>query len=320
MIAINKQLREKLNSLPQKPGIYKFLDKDDRVIYVGKSKCIEKRVKSYFVNNPKWDKVNKMKPFIENIEIQITDTHLEARLLECKLIKDIKPIFNTQMKDDGSYAYIKVQDYNSYNPLKVVYLRDENTFGPFRRSFSLSNMINLLKNLYPIRKISGEYSVNYNLFPVTLNREDFETNKNILLEIFSDDMNLASFIDTLESKMKEASLEYRFETASMYRNIIYSLNYLKSGINGYRNMFSKNILLKIKADNGYKLFFISKGQIVLKKSYKRITKRSIDKFISTGDETSKYIDDLLNEKGSIDYRDIIYSEILSLPTDMMIIL
>lgn len=321
MIAINIKLKEKLNNLPLKPGIYKFLDKYGKVIYVGKSKCLKKRVKSYFVENPKWDKVNRMKPFIEDIEIQITDTHLEARLLECMLIKNIKPIFNTQMKDDGSYAYIKVQDFNGYNPLKVIYIREENSFGPFRRTFSLNNMINLLKNLYPIRKIGGQYRFNYNLLPVAMNKQDFETNKNILLEILSDDINLIAFINMLEFKMKAASSEYRFETASMYRDIINSLDYLKNGMNGYKNMFSKNILLKINVENGYKLFFISKGKIIKKKLYKRISQKSIDKFICIGSqETSKYIDDLLSEKESIDFRDIIYSEIQSLPKDLIRIL
>ncbi|WFA07693.1 GIY-YIG nuclease family protein [Tissierella sp. Yu-01] len=320
MIKINEKLKEKLDNLPQKPGIYKFFDIDGRVVYVGKSKCLRKRVKSYFVDNPKWDKVNRMKPFIQDIEIQTTDTHLEARLLECMLIKSIKPIFNTQMKDDGKYAYIKIQDFNSYNPLKVVYIREENSFGPFRRNFALYKLINLLRNLYPITRINGDYSFNYNLFPATLDRQSFETNRNILLEIFSDDINLAAFTNILEFKMMEASSAYRFETASMYRDIVENLNYLKSGINGYKNMFSKNILLKIKVDNGYKLFFISKGQIVSKKLYKRITKISIDKFITTGQESSKYIENLSSDKGSIDFRDIIYSEIGSLPKDMMIIL
>lgn len=320
MIDTNEILKEKLDKMPQKPGIYKFLDKDGRVIYVGKSKCLKKRVKSYFVDNPKWDKVHRMRPFIEDIVIEITDTHLEARLLECMLIKSIRPIFNSQMKDDGKYAYIKIQDYNSYNPLKVVYIREENSYGPFRRNFALYEMINLLKNLYPITKINGDYSVKYNLFPIHLDKQNFEINKAILLEIFSDDMNLTSFIKMLENKMNEASLEYRFETASMYRDIVVNLNYLKSGISSYKNMFSKNILLKIKVDNGYKLFYIFKGQIIFKKIYKRITKRSIDKFITTGQESSRYIEELSSDKGSIDFRDIIYSEIESLPKDMIRIL
>ena len=110
-------IKEKLKQIPKLPGIYKMLDSRGNIIYIGKSKCLQNRVKSYFVASPKWEKVNRMVTMIKDIEYVVTDTHLEARLLECTLIKEHKPRFNAQMKNDQRYFFIKVENYNRYNPL-----------------------------------------------------------------------------------------------------------------------------------------------------------------------------------------------------------
>ncbi|MDR7855407.1 GIY-YIG nuclease family protein [Tissierella sp.] len=320
MSKIPQRLIEKLNSLPSLPGIYKMKDSNGRIIYVGKSKCLKNRVRSYFTANHKQSKIEKMVSLIDDIEYIVTDTHLEALLLECELIKKLKPMFNTQLKNDEKYAYIKIEDYNIYNPLSVVNKREENTYGPFRRKFSLVEMINSLKNLYPIQIINGGYDFEYNLIPLTMGKDIYEENKSILQEIFSDDRNLMKLIEKLEEKMKEAASSYRFETASTYRDMIYTLNYLKSGIYGYKNMFAKNIILKIPIPNGYKLFFVSKGQILLKESYSLVTELDVKNFINKGKDLLVANTTFINEKASMDFRDILYSEIKSLPKEMVLIL
>lgn len=320
MIKTNSNLREKLNKIPELPGIYKFFDADKRIIYIGKSICLKKRVSSYFADNPKWEKVKRMIAFIDDMEFIVTDTHLEARLLECELIKSIKPLFNTQMKNDERYAYLKIEEYNLYNPISIKYIREENSFGPFRRKYSLYKMIELLKNLYPIYKINGIYKFEYKLFPVAMDRPSYETNKESLLEILSDELTMDLFIKDIEIKMKEAASMYKFETASLFRDIIFSLNYLKSGIMGYKNLFSKNIVLRIPFKGGIKLFFVSRGQMVLKKTYKRLSDKSYSLFIENGIKFSNKLTPLINEKMSIDYRDILYSEIIALPEHMVNIL
>lgn len=317
MIQVSDIISKKLNILPDNPGIYKFLDSNGRIIYIGKSICLSRRVKSYFVNNPKWDKVKKMIPLIEDLEFIVTDTHLEARLLECELIKSVKPIFNSQMKNDERYAYIKVEEYNNHNPISVVYEREENSFGPFRRKFTLYKTLESLKNIYPIIKIEEKNDFNYNLFPLFMDRYTYEENKSILLDIFTNENSLELFIQEIEIKMKEAASLYKFETASIFRDIILSLNYLKNGINGYKNMFSKNIFLKLPIHNGYKLFFIYNGQILLMKCYKYPSRKSVDLFINKGLVLSKSVIPIFNEKFSIDFRDILYSEILSLPKELV---
>ncbi|WP_313129783.1 GIY-YIG nuclease family protein [Anaerocolumna sp.] len=152
MINLSEKLKERLHTLPELPGVYKMLDSQGNIIYIGKSKCLKKRVKSYFVNSPKWEKVNKLVRFIEDIEYEVTDTHLEARLLECELIKKRKPSFNSQMKHDKNYVYLKVAEFNNHNSLSIILDREDNCYGPFRRKFSIYDIIDSLKH-----RFSGYY-------------------------------------------------------------------------------------------------------------------------------------------------------------------
>lgn len=316
MINTTDKVKEKLNTIPNLPGIYKFIDYYGNIIYIGKSKTLGKRVKSYFVDNPKWDKVNRIRPYINDIEYIVTDTHLEARLLECKLIKSMKPIFNSQMKNHEKYAYIKIEEYNRYNPISIVYERTENCFGPFRKKYSLFKIVESLKNLYPISKSDDKYEFEYRLMPISMSHNNYEENRKILLEIFSDDSNMGKFIKVVEEKMKIAASTYKFETASIYRDIIFSLNYLKTGINGYRNIFLKYIILKIPIKKGIKLFFIANGQLVYKKAYNKFSRKSYELFIKHSLNLSKTLP-FKDEKMGIDYKDILYSEIISLPENMV---
>ena len=100
-------LQRILDELPEAPGVYKMLGDGGNILYIGKSKCLKHRVKSYFVKKPVWEKAEKMAGFIRDIEIEPTHTHLEAMLLECELIKKHRPFFNRQMKNDSGYLYIK---------------------------------------------------------------------------------------------------------------------------------------------------------------------------------------------------------------------
>ncbi len=320
MTKVPKHLIEKINQIPAEPGIYKMLDSNDRIIYVGKSICLRNRVKSYFVKNHRWSKVEKMVSFIDDIEYIVTDTHLEAILLECNLIKKIKPMFNTQLKNDEKYVYLKIEEFNIHNPLSIVNTREENCFGPFRRKFSLVELVNSFKNIYPIVKDNEGYRFYYNLMPISMDRDKFDENKKSLEEIFSDDKEMMLLINKLEEKMKESATELQFATASVYRDMIYGLNYLKTGIYGYKTIFSKDIILKIPISEGYKLFFISKGEILLKSTFSNLTDEDMKNFINTGSNLKSSISKNSNEKSSMDYRDILYSEIKSLPKEMIIYL
>ena len=83
------ELKHKIKYIPQLPGIYKMLDAQGNTIYIGQSKCLQKRVRTYFTPTHKRNKVDKLVSFIADLDYQVTDTHLEAKLLECRLIKEI---------------------------------------------------------------------------------------------------------------------------------------------------------------------------------------------------------------------------------------
>lgn len=153
-----------------------------------------------------------------------------------------------------------------------------------------------------------------------MDKDMFAVNKKSLEEVFSDNKKMILLIDRLEEKMKEAAAQLQFGTASTFRDMIYGLNYLKTGIYGYKTMFSKDIVLKIPITNGYKLFFVSKGEILLKSTFSALTEDVIQDFISTGKNLKPSVSKNLNEKSSMDFRDILYSEIKSLPDEMIIYL
>jgi excinuclease ABC subunit C len=349
----NDNIKDKLKKIPKQPGIYKMLDSSGNIIYIGKSKCLQNRVRSYFVTSPKWEKVNRMVKMIKDIEYVVTDTHLEARLLECRLIKEHKPRFNAQMKNDQRYFFIKVENYNRYNPLSIVEERTENCFGPFRSKYTISEFLNRLRNLYPISKNNQAYDFDFHMFPVTMEESIFNQNKDILLELFMEEDNIGLLIETFQSRLEEASTAYRYEIASIYRDIIKCFRMIKNGLDGYKELASNNILLTIPIEMGYKLFLVSKGNIIHSGIYNNLTQEIKKHFISEGMlsvkkkllHTSKSIEDahsdllpLLsvmpqsgimsgrvnetefssnNEKIWIDYRDILYSEISDLSEEIV---
>lgn len=339
-MAMEKEyLKNKLKSLPELPGIYKMFDSKGNIIYIGKSKCLKKRVKSYFVGNPKWEKVTKMVSLIHDFEYIVTDTHLEARLLECELIKSRKPVFNSQLKNDQRYVYLKVNSTFNQSPLAVVHEREENTFGPFRSPYTLNDCIDSFRNLYPIVKTDNSYCCQYHLLPVALDNKTFMENRAALLDLFTNKKSLKAFLSDAENKMLEASSLYKFETASMYRDIIRNLNYIKHGINRYEKLRKSKLLLNLPTENGNKLFFISEGNIILTKNCLNPAascpgETLTDDFIKMGNQmltqlkTIKKKTSVLpaelhldviqkDEKMQMDFHDIVFSEILSLPKEMV---
>ncbi len=320
MINITDKLKNKIIQIPELPGIYKMLDSKGNIIYVGKSKSLKKRVKTYFSSNPKWEKVKRMVLLIDDIECTVTDTHLEAMLLECEWIKSIKPIFNSQMKNDKKYAYLKIENYNAYNPLKVVNNREENSYGPFRRKFFLKEIIDSFKNLYPIEKVNDSYNFKYHLFPASMDKNLFEDNRQTLLNLFDDNKNMEVFIECLNNKMKEESNKCNFEAASIYRDMIENTNYLKNGITRYNEISTKNILLKIPIEKGYKLFFVSNGYVILKEKYLDENSIDINKFIEQGKILLSPFKSNMDEKSYVDFRDILFSEIMNFSGEMVEIL
>lgn len=150
---MNEQLREKLSLLPGKPGVYLMKDRAGSVIYVGKAKVLKNRVRSYFTGSHD----RKTQALVSNIvdfEYVVTDTVVEALVLECNLIKQYTPPYNIMLRDDKAYPYIKVT--NEQHPRLEIVRRVQKDkakyFGPYPNATSASETKKLLERLYPLRK------------------------------------------------------------------------------------------------------------------------------------------------------------------------
>ena len=152
---MNKELLEKLNLVPEKPGSYQMKNSDGVIIYVGKAKNLKKRLKSYFTGLVT-GKTLKLVKEIATFEYIITSTELESLILEITLIKKYNPKYNIDLKDDKSYPYIELTN-ETYPKLKIVrnINRKKNKssiFGPYPNAYAARKTVNMLNRLYPLRK------------------------------------------------------------------------------------------------------------------------------------------------------------------------
>ena len=145
-----KKIKDLLKSLPKDPGVYKFLNESRNPIYIGKAKNLRRRVSSYFVSNSQRSKkLKKLLSKLKYIEIILTNTELEALLMEQFLIKEKKPIFNVQFKDDKGYPWIKIESSKEFPSAKSFLGKKDiknKFFGPFPSSHAVQESLKLLQN------------------------------------------------------------------------------------------------------------------------------------------------------------------------------
>lgn len=309
-MSIPEHLREKIQSIPEKPGIYKMKDSHGNIIYIGKSKCLNKRVKSYFQSNHEWEKIKRLVFNIHDIDIIITDTHLEAQLLECAMIKRYKPIYNSQFTRDKNYVYLKIED-NGEKPLSITYNKGGMyTFGPYRSKYYIYDLIELLTKLYPIKRTGDSFELQYNPLPVQMNEEQFQENRLSLIDLFSNMDSLRTFLNILKAKMEEASLALHFERALQLRNIYLCLEQLYNSQNNNLTK-DKDIIMGERIDDGYKLFYISNGNLILKRKFKEISIIDVKDFINRANILKNKRVSNRSEKSIMDFKSIINAELKS---------
>lgn len=308
-------IQKKLKQLPEEPGIYKMLDGSGRIIYIGKSKCLKKRVNSYFVKEPRWEKVKKMSPFIQDIEYVVTDTHLEAMLLECRLIKEIRPFFNVIMKYDEKYVYLELGRDRRKNPLSVSRSKTEDAFGPVRSKRNLEELIDGMRNLYPLEEKDGSFFFNYHIFPVIMTEEEFLKNASVLEEICRNPAAMGNFIQAVEFHMQEAARKQKYEQAVRFRDLADRLRYLDKGLNACRELMNREIIYTVALDEGYKMFYISNGLLVYSQKTPDKGERCKNRLIREARKIREDVESQIPEKERIDYRSIIYWELLEADED-----
>ncbi len=310
---IPEHLKERIKTVPEKPGIYKMKDKYENVIYVGKSKKLRSRVKSYFYTECKQEKIKQMVPRIHDIDVTVTDTHLEAQILECELIKNLKPIYNRQFKNDRKYVYLRIEDDSRHKPLSIVSKRlNEYCTGPFRSRARLAEAVNIIENIYPITKCGRGYEFQYSVLPRSPQGEYYEENRECLKEILFREECLEAFLSDIEKKMEAASIRFQYETASIYRDIAEHVKYINKNRSNKKSEFEdRDILMGEKIEGGYKVFYISSNRVILKKKCKRLTGTIIESFIRQAWELKKQAKHYTDEKRELDFKKIISTELRS---------
>ena len=148
-------IEEELKKLPSKPGVYLMHDEKDDIIYVGKAISLKNRVRQYFqASRNKGVKIEQMVTHISRFEYIVTDSELEALVLECNLIKEHRPKYNTMLMDDKTYPFIKVTIEEAYP--RILFAREMKKdkakyFGPYTSAGAVKDTIELLRKLYHIR-------------------------------------------------------------------------------------------------------------------------------------------------------------------------
>jgi len=149
-----KQLQEKLKNIPASPGVYLFKDKNKKVIYIGKATVLRNRVRSYFQSGRLDDaKTQRMKSRIYDVETIVTDSEIEALILEANLIKEYKPRYNVNLKDDKSFPYIRVtqERFPRIFPTRKIVKDGSKYFGPYTDVGSMRSLLKTIKRIFPIR-------------------------------------------------------------------------------------------------------------------------------------------------------------------------
>lgn len=233
-------IQEELKKLPGKPGVYIMHDAKDEIIYVGKAVSLKNRVRQYFQSSRNLGiKKEQMVQQIARFEYIITDSELEALVLECNLIKEHRPKYNTMLKDDKSYPYIKVTVDEEYP--RVLFARrlkkDKGKyFGPYTSSGAVKDSLELIRKLYHVRTCNRNlprdigkerpclyYHIKQCKAPCQgyVSKEEYREQIDGVLDFLNGEYK--KLLKELEQKMMEASEELRFEEAGEYRDLIESI-------------------------------------------------------------------------------------------------
>lgn len=169
------ELKEKLENIPRSPGVYIFRDKTKKIIYVGKAVILRNRVRSYFQGGRIDDaKLQRLRSKVHDVETIVTDSEIEALILEANLIKEYKPRYNVNLKDDKSFPYIRVTNdkFPRVFPTRRIIKDGSKYFGPYTDVGSMRSLLKTIKRIFPIRSCNlslTEENINAGKFKVCLN-------------------------------------------------------------------------------------------------------------------------------------------------------
>ncbi len=233
------QIEEELKKLPAKPGVYLMHDEKDEIIYVGKAVSLKNRVRQYFqTSRNKGVKIEQMVTHITRFEYIVTDSELEALVLECNLIKEHRPKYNTMLMDDKTYPFIKVTVNEPYPRMMLVRQMKKDKakyFGLYTSNTAVKDTIELLRKLYKVRNCSRNLPrdigkerpcLNYHIKQCEapcqgyISQEAYRRSIDEAIKFLNGSYD--GILKELEAKMQDASEKMEFERAIEYRELIKS--------------------------------------------------------------------------------------------------
>jgi excinuclease ABC subunit C len=321
------KLINKAKDLPEVTGIYLMKDKNNYVIYVGKSKNLKNRVTSYFYElKNRSSKIEKMIGNIEDFDYIVTDTELDALVLECNYIKKIKPRYNSMLKNHNKYPYIRIAIEEEYPYLELCFEKDDNKsmyFGPYVSKNYAQDILNYINFRFKIRKCKRyknspclDYHLKRCIGPCTNNIDKDEYKNNIDETIHLLKGNIVNHINDLERKMMQCSIDLNFEEAQICKDYISTLKYLSVNQKVISETYKgRNILACEKIGNNVKIFLIKGNNIVYSEvidKYKyNVSVLSTKLKYYTECYFNKDIENIVLNKEDIDEAIIIYSYLKS---------
>ncbi len=277
-------IKEQLRLIPELPGSYQYYDKNNTIIYVGKAKNLKRRVSSYFNKNHDSVKLQIMVPQIERIEFIITNSEIEALILESHLIKKYKPKYNVLLKDDKKFPYFLITK-EDYPRILVTRKRNKNMlegkyFGPYTNAKSMYTTLDLLKKLFPLKQCKTPkfkdrpciyYQIGRCMAPCQklITPDEYKKLiKNVELFLSGKQMQL---VDELKSMMEKYSDNQEYEKAAKYRDSYFDvLKTIEKQKVVYENTKINQDIISISSDNymgGISLLQIRDGRLTNKKDF-----------------------------------------------------
>ncbi|MDY6083917.1 MAG: excinuclease ABC subunit UvrC [Dialister sp.] len=282
MIDVNDTIRAKVESLPDSPGVYRWKDKNGRVIYVGKAKNLKNRVRSYVREDKnRSPKVAAMMRHAEDLDITMTATEMEALILECNLIKEMRPKYNISLRDDKSYPYVKITVHEPWPRIFVTRNIRHNDgakyYGPFTDVGSLRQTLALIRRYYPIRTCRTmnvsrpclQYHLGLCVAPCAglCDSEAYARYVQGILDLFEG--RGSELLRELKEKMEKAAEALDFEEAAHVRDQLWAVESVRQRqhIVSREGDFDVVGLARDGSHAGIEIFYIRYGRMVGKENF-----------------------------------------------------
>jgi excinuclease ABC subunit C len=280
MSFLTDHLQQLLKTLPPQPGVYRFMNQEGNVIYVGKARQLNRRVKQYFSNSFKEVKVMAMMQHVTDLSYTITETESDAFLLEATQIKHYKPRYNIILKDDKSYPYLLLSDHGTFPRLDFVRTpkkskSDGNLYGPYPSLGSAKEALVLLQKVFKLRNCKDgyfnnrtrpclQYQIDRCSAPCVnkISENNYQKEVHALRDFLSGKEDAA--LKPLTQMMTQAALSHHYEKAAMIRDHIASLRLLQAQqLISVKKEDCDVLALKIVGRTGYvAMIYVREGQVI----------------------------------------------------------